>query len=42
MLKLHDDYGGHSSVGRAPVCGTGCRGFEPHWLPQISRIYIKV
>lgn len=26
--------GGCSSVGRAPVCGTGCREFEPHRPPQ--------
>ena len=26
--------GERSSVGRAPVCGTGCRGFEPHRSPQ--------
>ena len=28
--------GGRSSVGRAPDCGSGCRGFEPrrspHWI----------
>ena len=26
--------GGRSSVGRAPDCGSGCRGFEPHRSPQ--------
>ena len=26
--------GGHSSVGRAPGCGLGCRGFESRWSPQ--------
>ena len=28
-------YGDRSSVGRAPVCGTGCRGFEPRRSPHI-------
>ena len=28
--------GERSSVGRAPVCGTGCREFEPHRSPQFS------
>ena len=27
-------FGGRSSVGRAPVCGTGCRGFDPRRSPQ--------
>ena len=27
-------YGGRSSVGRAPDCDSGCRGFEPHRSPQ--------
>lgn len=26
--------GGRSSVGRAPVCGTGCRQFEPDRPPH--------
>ena len=26
--------GGRSSVGRAPVCGTGCRGFDPRRSPH--------
>jgi hypothetical protein len=30
------NYGGRSSVGRAPDCGSGGRGFEPHRPPQIS------
>lgn len=25
--------GGRSSAGRAPDCGSGCRGFEPHRSP---------
>lgn len=29
--------GERSSVGRAPVCGTGCRGFEPHRSPQFKK-----
>ena len=38
----HDDMaeycplGGRSSVGRAPVCGTGGRGFEPRRSPQVA------
>ena len=28
--RSHLDYGERSSVGRAPDCGSGCRGFEPH------------
>ena len=27
-------YGGYSSAGRAPDCGSGCRGFEPHYPPH--------
>ena len=30
------NYGERSSVGRAPVCGTGCRGFEPHRPPHVG------
>ena len=38
------EHGGRSSVGRAPDCDSGCRGFEPHRPPHIfkklgSRIY---
>lgn len=38
MNPLED--GGRSSVGRAPVCGTGCRGFEPRRPPHhfLSRL----
>ena len=28
------EHGAISSVGRAPDCGSGCRGFEPHIAPQ--------
>ena len=32
---MMDHKGGErSSVGRAPVCGTGCRGFESHRSPH--------
>ena len=31
------DYGGRSSVGRAPGCDPGGRGFEPHRSPQIGK-----
>ena len=27
-------YGGNSSVGRAPDCDSGCRGFEPRFSPH--------
>ena len=27
-------YGGYSSVGRAPDCGSGCRGFESLYPPH--------
>ena len=27
--------GDRSSVGRAPVCGTGCRGFDPRRSPHL-------
>ena len=30
-------HGAISSVGRAPDCGSGCRGFEPHIAPQDGR-----
>jgi hypothetical protein len=33
-------HGGRSSVGRAPVCGTGCRGFESRRSPQASGPYV--
>ena len=26
--------GGYSSVGRAPDCGSGCRGFKSHYPPH--------
>ena len=29
-------YGGRSSVGRAPDCGSGCRGFESHLPPHLK------
>ena len=29
-------YGGRSSVGRAPDCGSGCRGFESHRPPHLG------
>ena len=33
-LNTHHKRGERSSVGRAPVCGTGCRGFESHRSPH--------
>ena len=29
-------YGGYSSVGRAPDCGSGCRGFESLYPPHLE------
>jgi hypothetical protein len=31
-------HGGHSSVGRAPDCGFGCRGFDPRWSPFLFQL----
>ena len=31
-------YGGCSSVGRAPDCDSGCRGFEPLHPPQLLKL----
>ena len=28
--------GGRSSVGRAPDCDSGCRGFDPHRSPHFG------
>ena len=33
-FAIPSEYGAISSVGRAPDCGSGCRGFEPHIAPQ--------
>ncbi len=30
--------GGRSSVGRAPDCGSGCRGFDPHRSPFVKKV----
>ena len=35
-FPLPAPYGERSSVGRAPVCGTGCRGFESHRSPHLG------
>ncbi len=34
FVPLYFQYGILSSVGRAPDCGSGCHGFEPHRIPQ--------
>ena len=46
-LKANDNqaensaHGGYSSVGRAPDCGSGCRGFESLYPPQfISTTFV--
>lgn len=33
--------GERSSVGRAPVCGTGCRRFEPDRSPHLSPCLLR-
>jgi hypothetical protein len=33
-------HGGRSSVGRAPDCGSGCRGFESHRSPHYKKSFI--
>ena len=35
-------YGECSSVGRAPDCGSGCRGFEPHRSPHFFIMLIII
>lgn len=30
--------GEYSSAGRAPDCGSGCRGFDPHYSPHLLQI----
>ena len=37
FLTFAFQHGAISSVGRAPDCGSGCRGFEPHIAPQLIR-----
>ena len=34
FVPLQSQHGAISSVGRAPDCGSGCRGFEPHIAPH--------
>ncbi len=34
-------HGAFSSIGRAPVCGTGGHGFEPHKAPHPKRAEIR-
>ena len=36
-FAVPSEYGAISSVGRAPDCGSGCRGFEPHIAPPSKR-----
>ena len=33
--------GGRSSVGRAPDCGSGCRGFDPHRSPFKKKVLFR-
>ena len=42
LLTIFADLnGGCSSVGRAPDCGSGCRGFEPR-LPPLFKGFASV
>jgi hypothetical protein len=34
IQMMYEIDGGNSSVGRAPDCDSGCRGFEPRFSPQ--------
>ncbi len=34
ILTIYDFCGEYSSVGRAPGCGSGGRGFKPHYSPH--------
>ncbi len=38
LIPLHSRHGERSSVGRAPDCGSGCRGFESHRSPSSKRM----
>ncbi len=38
LISLHSQHGERSSVGRAPDCGSGCRGFESHRSPSSKRM----
>ena len=40
ILCKISSYGERSSVGRAPDCGSGCRGFEPHRSPHRIMIFV--
>ena len=39
MYNTPSNNGGCSSVGRAPDCDSGGRGFEPHHSPQSSQTH---
>ncbi len=41
LIPLHSQHGERSSVGRAPDCGSGCRGFESHRSPSSKRMTEK-
>ena len=40
-MYVFANYGGRSSVGRAPDCDSGRRGFEPHRPPQFFMFTFK-
>ena len=37
-IQLHADEAGLAQLVRAPGCGSGGRGFNPHSSPQIKRL----
>ena len=39
MFRRHGGNGDYSSIGRAPGCDPGCRGFEPRQPPLTVRFY---
>lgn len=41
LIILVSFYGECSSVGRAPGCGSGGRGFDPHHSPHLLRIFFN-
>ena len=40
LIFKNQGNGGCSSVGRAPDCDSGCRGFESHHSPQLFELNI--
>lgn len=36
MHYVYRNYGEYGEVVNTPVCGTGMRGFDPHYSPHIE------